>query len=34
LWIFPGYMGAVTGVLLAILIVEAVVRIRLARKLA
>ena len=30
-WIFPGYMGVVTGILLAILIIEIVVRIRLAR---
>jgi len=29
-WIFPGYMGVVTGILLAILIIEIVVRIRLA----
>lgn len=31
-WIFPGYMGIVPGILLAILIIEIVVRIRLARK--
>ena len=31
-WIFPGYMGVVTGILLAILIIEVVVRIRMARK--
>ena len=31
-WIFPGYMGIATGILLAILIIEIVVRIRLARK--
>jgi hypothetical protein len=31
-WIFPGYMGIVTGILLAILIIEIVVRIRLARR--
>jgi hypothetical protein len=31
-WIFPGYMGVVTAILLAILIIEIVVRIRMARK--
>ena len=31
-WIFPGYMGLVTGIILAGLIIEIVVRIRLARK--
>jgi hypothetical protein len=32
LWIFPGYMGIATGILLAILIIEILVRIRIARK--
>jgi len=32
LWIFPGYMGIATGILLAILIIEIVVRVRIARK--
>jgi hypothetical protein len=31
-WIFPGYMGVVTGILLAVLIIEVVVRIRKARR--
>jgi hypothetical protein len=31
-WIFPGYMGVVTAILLAVLIIEIVVRIRMARK--